>query len=72
MAIYNTNLPGGAGWVLNRLLAMGTYVEVAAGNNDGGRGETDILLQQRAWSLLVRADGEGPGGALDGRTDLDE
>ena len=25
-------------------------------------GETDILLQQRAWSLLVRADGEGPGG----------
>ena len=64
MAIYNTNLPGGAGWVLNRLLAMGTYVEVAAGNNDGGRGETDILLQQRAWSLLVRFDGEGPGGAL--------
>ena len=60
VAIYNTNLPGGAGWVLNRLLALGTYVELAAGSNDGGQGETDQLLQMRAWSVLLRVDSSGP------------
>ncbi|CAL1145984.1 unnamed protein product [Cladocopium goreaui] len=60
VAIYNTNLPGGAGWVLNRLLALGTYVEAAAGSNDGGQGELDELFQVRAWSFLIRVDSEGP------------
>eukprot|EP00913_Durusdinium_trenchii_P034870 g32618.t1 len=59
VAIYNTNLPGGAGWILNRLLALGTYEEIAAGSNDGGAGERDPLRQLRAWSLLLRRDAPG-------------
>ncbi|CAK9033388.1 unnamed protein product [Durusdinium trenchii] len=61
VAIYNTNLPGGAGWILNRLLALGTYEEIAAGSNDGGAGERDPLRQLRAWSLLLRRDAPGVG-----------
>ena len=57
VAVYNTNLPGGAGWVVNRLLALGGYVEVAQGINDGGAGELDVLHQVRAWSLLLRTSG---------------
>eukprot|EP00931_Biecheleriopsis_adriatica_P004393 TRINITY_DN106071_c0_g1_i1.p1 TRINITY_DN106071_c0_g1~~TRINITY_DN106071_c0_g1_i1.p1 ORF type:complete len:1542 (+),score=306.10 TRINITY_DN106071_c0_g1_i1:15-4640(+) len=57
LAIYNTNLPGGAGWLRNRLLTLGTYVEIANGHNDGGTGEPDELLQIRAWSLLLRVAG---------------
>ncbi|CAE7362411.1 unnamed protein product [Symbiodinium necroappetens] len=57
VAIYNTNLPGGAGWVLNRLLALGEYVEVAQGFNDGGAGEQDVFHQLRAWSLLLHVPG---------------
>ncbi|CAE7237725.1 unnamed protein product [Symbiodinium sp. CCMP2456] len=57
VAIYNTNLPGGAGWVLNRLLMLGEYVEVAQGFNDGGAGEQDVFHQLRAWSLLLHVPG---------------
>ncbi|CAE8605566.1 unnamed protein product, partial [Polarella glacialis] len=63
VAIYNTNLPGGAGWVRNRLLALGSYVEVVSGHNDGGEGEPEELLQIRAWCLLMRvAEASGPMG----------
>eukprot|EP00928_Gymnodinium_smaydae_P089412 TRINITY_DN73380_c0_g1_i1.p1 TRINITY_DN73380_c0_g1~~TRINITY_DN73380_c0_g1_i1.p1 ORF type:complete len:1080 (-),score=144.82 TRINITY_DN73380_c0_g1_i1:11-3148(-) len=54
VAIYNANLPGGAGWVGTRLLHLGSHNELAAGHNDGGEGETDELLQMRAWTLLKR------------------
>ena len=54
VGIYNINLPGGAGWVRERLLHLGSYEEVASGHNDGGADEKDELYQLRAWSLLLR------------------
>ncbi|CAJ1338029.1 unnamed protein product [Effrenium voratum] len=59
VAIYNTNLPGGAGWVLNRLLAL-QYEVIASGANDGGANEPDELLQLRTWSLVLRKDARPP------------
>jgi hypothetical protein len=35
VAIYNTNLPGGGGWVKERLLHVDSHVVVADGHNDG-------------------------------------
>ncbi|CAK0886159.1 unnamed protein product [Prorocentrum cordatum] len=60
-AIYNTNLPGGAGWVRERLVHAGGHREVLAGFNDGGSGEADVLYQLRAWSLLVLGSARLPG-----------
>lgn len=53
VAIYNTNLPGGAGWVRERLLRLGTYIELLGGHHDGGHGEEDEFRKLRAWSLLL-------------------
>lgn len=63
VAIYDVNLPGAAGWVLNRLKHLGwlqgtpRYRLLVDGFNNGEDGPEDDLYHFRCWAFLVRREG---------------
>merc|ERR1711924_259230 len=58
VAIFNTNLPNGAGWIREKLLLRGDWAEVLSGvsldPNAPGAGKVGDVLSARRWSFLMR------------------